>query len=166
MRVLEFESCLVIVSYDQGWTLTVYEDGKTLKSQSFGDTTAQEFGYEAAEGRRLSCDHDLLHHWLGARLGSGSINHWIVAHNGDEATSEAIRAREERLVTGVMMLMRLDKVPERNSWTEVPNESVYYTGFAQEVLGSEVGMIANEAKKFLAGIFENTNKNGMSPQAG
>lgn len=151
MRVLEFESCLVIVNYDQGWTLTVYEDGKTLKSQSFGDTTAQEFGYEPTGGKRLSCDHDLLHHWLGARLGSGSINHWIVAHNGDEATSEAIRAREERLVTGVMMLMRPDKVPER---------------VCARSLRFEAGMIANEAKKFLAGIFENTNKNGMSPQAG
>lgn len=139
----------MVVNYDQGWTLTVYEDGETLKSQSFGDSTAAEFGYQPPEGKRLSCDHDLLHHWLGRRLGSGSLNHWIMAHDGDSATSRELREREERLVTGVMMLMREDNVPARNSWTEVPNESAYYTDFAREILGCQAVAIVSGAKAFL-----------------
>lgn len=153
MKVIEFDSCLVVVNYDQGWCLTVYEDGRTLTSQSFDDETAAEFGYQPPDGARLSCDHDLLHHWLGKRLGSGSLNHWVIAHNGDDDTSRRFRQREERLVTGVMMLMRIDRVPERNSWTDNPNESAYYVEFAREVLGNQAEVIASEGKAFLDALF-------------
>lgn len=153
MKTVEFDSCLVVVNYEQGWTLTVYEDGETLRSQSFSDETAAEFGYKQPDGKRLSCDHDLLHHWLGKRLGGGSVNHWILAHEGDADTSRSMREREERLVTGVMMLMRADRVPEGNSWTDNPNEASYYMDFAREILGPQWGKVADEAREFLNGLY-------------
>lgn len=154
MKLVRFASCILIVNYRQGWALTVYEDGTQIKSQSFSDLTASEFGYEPPDGKRLSCDHDLLHHWLGERLGSGSLNHWIVSHDGDKDTSRELREREERLVAGIMMLMNINKVPAINSWIDVPNQSSYYTDFAVKMLGSEAHRIAAEGKSYLNNVYE------------
>lgn len=153
MKVVNFQSCLAVVNYREGWVITVYEDGSTVKSQSFGDEVANEFGYEPPDGKQLSCDHDLLHHWLGERTGGGSLNHWILAHDGDKDSSRKCREREERLVTGVMMLMRRERVPHVTSWTTVPNESRYYMAFAVEILGTETVNIAQEAAEFLNGTY-------------
>jgi hypothetical protein len=154
VKVVTFTSCLAVVNYQEGWVVTVYEDGTTVRSQSFDDEVAAEFGYNPPDGKRLSCDHDLLHLWLGERLGGGSLNHWILAHDGDKDISRKCREREERLVTGVMMLMRAERVPQETSWTTVPNESRHYMAFAAELLGSEVMNIAQEGAEFLRTHFD------------
>jgi hypothetical protein len=141
------------VNYQEGWVITVYEDGSTVKSQSFGDDVAKEFGYDPADGKRLSCDHDLLHHWLGERTGGGSLNHWILAHEGDKDSSRKCREREERLVTGITMLMRIERVPERTTWTTVPNEVGYYTELAVETFGAETGNVARKGMEFLNSVY-------------
>jgi hypothetical protein len=153
VKIVRFASCLAVVNYQEGWVTTVYEDGTTVKSQSFGDEVAREFGYEMADGRRLSCDHDLLHHWLGERLGGGSLNHWILAHDGDKDSSRKCREREERLVTGIMMLMRIERVPAVNSWTDNPNEAAYYTSFAIELTGVQAMSVALQGKEFLDRVY-------------
>lgn len=149
MKVVNFQSCLAVVNYREGWVITVYEDGATIKSQKFGDEVAHEFGYDPPNGKQLSCDHDLLHHWLGERTGGGSLNHWIVAHEGDKDSSRKCREREERLVTGVMMLMRIERVPALTSWTQVANDTKHYTEFVVEAFGAETGNVARAAMEFL-----------------
>lgn len=153
VKVVKFQSCLAVVNHREGWVLTVYEDGNTVRSQSFGNDVAAEFGYEPADGKRLSCDHDLLHHWLGERTGGGGLNHWILAHDGDRDSSRKCREREERLVTGLMMLMRSERVPEFTSWTSVPNQTKYYTGFALETFGGETLSLAQEGAQFLEHVY-------------
>lgn len=56
------------------------------------------------------------------------------------------------------MLMRPDKVPDRTSWTEVPNLADYYISFARERFGSRAEAISREAKEFLRVQYENVSQ--------